>query len=501
MLSDSVNLIFPHQLFAKSPLPAGAVHYLIEEFLFFRQFKFHKLKIAFHRGTMRAYAEQLQQEGRNVVYIDAQDERHDVRHLIAWLASKGVRSIASVDPTDNWLERRIGLACKAEQMDLQWYENPQFLNRRAEMRQWLESRRSLRQTDFYIAQRRQRQLLLTQEGKPQGGKWTFDSENRRKYPRRQSPPGYMQPPFSPWHEEAYNYCEKYFGSNYGELNRTFIYPVTHAQAQQWLNDFLEQRFAGFGPYEDALVQQAELLHHSLLSPLLNVGLLTPGEVVAAAMRSAATNSIPLNSVEGFIRQLIGWREFIRGVYEMHGSKQRNKNFWQFTHPLPDSFWRGSTGILPVDSCIDKVKKNAYNHHIERLMVLGNFMLLCEIDPAAVYTWFMTYYIDAYDWVMVPNVYGMSQFADGGIFASKPYISGSNYLRKMSDYPSGDWQQTWDALFWRFLFEQGEFFSRQPRLNMLLQTFRRRSPEEQQRLLKYGETYLKKLHATAATSEL
>jgi deoxyribodipyrimidine photolyase-related protein len=204
------------------------------------------------------------------------------------------------------------------------------------------------------------------------------------------------------------------------------------------------------------------------------------------------NEIPLNSVEGFIRQIIGWREFIRAVYELKGIEQRTKNYWNFKRKIPVSFWKGETGIEPLDITIKKVIDTGYCHHIERLMVIGNFMVLCEFDPDEVYRWFMELFIDAYDWVMVPNVYGMSQFADGGLMSTKPYISGSNYLMKMSNYKKGDWQLIWDGLFWRFMDKHRDFFLSNPRLGMLIRTFDKMEPKKKLGLLNSAENYLKSL---------
>jgi deoxyribodipyrimidine photolyase-related protein len=209
----------------------------------------------------------------------------------------------------------------------------------------------------------------------------------------------------------------------------------------------------------------------MLSPLLNVGLLTPSQVIEQVIKA---KKIPLNSLEGFIRQVIGWREFIRAVYHLRGVDQRTRNFWKHKRQLPHSFYTGTTGILPIDQTIKKILDHAYCHHIERLMILGNFMLLCEFDPDSIYRWFMEMFIDAYDWVMVPNVYGMSQFADGGMMTTKPYISSSNYIKKMSDYPSGKWCEIWDALFWRFLDKHKLFFKKQPRLNMVASQLKNKS---------------------------
>jgi deoxyribodipyrimidine photolyase-related protein len=245
----------------------------------------------------------------------------------------------------------------------------------------------------------------------------------------------------------------------------------------------------FGIYEDAILENEILINHSLLSAVLNVGLLTPDFIVAEALKYCEENNIPINSTEGFIRQIIGWREFIRGVYLAKGTEERTKNFWGFKRKIPKSFYDGTTGITPIDITIKKLLKTGYCHHIERLMVLGNFMLLCEFDPDEVYRWFMEFFIDAYDWVMVPNIYGMSQFADGGLMSTKPYVGGSNYLMKMSDYKKGDWQETWDALFWRFLDVHREVFLKNPRLGMLVKTYDKWPDEKKQALLDKADHFL------------
>lgn len=272
-----------------------------------------------------------------------------------------------------------------------------------------------------------------------------------------------------------------------------MYPTNFEDSEKWLQQFLEKRFAEFGVYEDAIVEKEVILNHSVLTPMLNVGLLTPQQILDIALNFADKKDIPINSTEGFVRQIIGWREFIRGVYVCKGVQQRNTNFWKFTRKIPASFYTATTGILPIDSTIKKILKTGYCHHIERLMILGNFMVLCEFDPNEVYRWFMELFIDAYDWVMVPNVYGMSQFADGGLMSTKPYISGSNYLKKMSNYPKGDWQQIWDALFWRFMNVHRDFFSKNPRLGMLIRNYDKMPAEKQNLLMQTAETYLNKFN--------
>ena len=223
--------------------------------------------------------------------------------------------------------------------------------------------------------------------------------------------------------------------------------------------------------------------------MLNCGLISPKYIVNETLRYANKNNIPLNSTEGFIRQIIGWREFMRGMYVAKGNLQRTTNYWNFKRKIPTSFYTATTGIPPIDETIKKILVTGYCHHIERLMVLGNFMLLCEFDPDEVYQWFMEHFIDSYDWVMVPNIYGMSQFADGGLLATKPYISGSNYLKKMSDYPSGNWNEIWDGLFWNFMNKQRNFFSTNPRLGMLIKNFDKLAPEKQEIHLNNASTFI------------
>ena len=227
--------------------------------------------------------------------------------------------------------------------------------------------------------------------------------------------------------------------------------------------------------------------------MLNSGLLDINFVLDKTIVFYNKNDIPLNSCEGFIRQIIGWREFIRGIYTVKGSEERTKNFWGFKRKIPKSFYDASTGILPVDDSIRKILKTGYAHHIERLMILGNFMLLCEFDPDEVYRWFMEMFIDSYDWVMVPNVYGMSQFADGGLMSTKPYISGSSYILKMSNYKKGEWSGIWDSLFWNFIDNHRDFFDKNPRMRMLVRNFDKMDIGKRTNLLKSAHSFLENLN--------
>ena len=487
----TIKLVFPNQLFQSNPLFAieGEI-YLVEEYLFFKQYNFHKQKIAFHRATMKYYEQYLIEKGCKVNYIESTNKLSDIRTLSTHLHGLGVKSIALVNPVDDWLLRRIQSSSSTLNIGLKILESPMFLNSTKDLEQFFTpSKKKFFQTEFYKQQRIKRNILIDAKGSPEGGQWTYDTENRKKYPKGKDVVKVEYPPFCNFMIEAHEYTNLHFKNNIGSLSETKKYPIGYAESEQWLKQFLEHRMAEFGDYEDAILQKEMLLNHSLLTPMLNVGMLTPLQIVNQTLKYSLANDILLNSLEGFIRQIIGWREFIRGVYVTKGREERTRNYWGFTKKIPSSFYDGTTGILPVDETIKKILKTGYCHHIERLMVLGNFMLLCEFDPDEVYRWFMELFIDAYDWVMVPNIYGMSQFADGGMMSTKPYVSGSNYLMKMSDYPKGDWQEIWDVLFWRFLDNHRSFFLTNPRLGMLVKTFDKWEDDKKKAIHQKADDYL------------
>ncbi len=489
-----VNLIFPHQLFRASPLfKTRAPIFLIEEFLFFKQYPFHKQKIAFHRASMKSYEVFLKSLKLEVRYVEATETISDIRKLIPELKRQGISHINYIDPVDNWLEQRIEKACLDQKITRTSLDSPMFLNTKEDLSAFFrKDKKKYYQTSFYKEERKKRNILIDANRKPAGGKWTFDSDNRKKYPAKKIPPPIQYPDVDFHYEEAKVYVENNFSNHLGSLTEYALYPTNFKTTAAWLEQFLEQRFQEFGVYEDAIVAENSILNHSVLTPMLNVGLITPQEIVTITLKYAENNAIPINSTEGFIRQIIGWREFIRGVYEARGSEERIHNFWGFTKKIPASFYDGTTGIYPIDQTIKKVLQTGYCHHIERLMVLGNFMVLCEFDPDEVYRWFMELFIDAYDWVMVPNIYGMSQFADGGLLSTKPYISGSNYLMKMSNYKKGEWQEIWDGLFWRFMDTHRDFFKQNPRLGMLVTMFDKMPEEKRLNHIKNGQNYLNQL---------
>ena len=489
-----VALIYPHQLFERHPaLGDGRVVLLIEDPLFFGidprwPLAVHVQKLLLHRASMRAYAGELTKAGHRVSYIETPDGADsDSARLLEKALPDSVRTSHLADPVDEVLMQRVRGFAKNRGIEMVVHESPNFLTPPDFLHQNTGRPKKPFMARFYEAQRKRMEVLIEKDGTPSGGRWSFDTENRARLPKGHVPPGEPQAAPNELTREAAAYVKRRFPDNPGSLE-SFRWPVTRADAQAWFERFLDERLDCFGPYEDAISTQHATIYHSAITPMLNIGLLDPSDVV----RRVLARDVPLNSKEGFIRQVIGWREFMRGIYQHRGSTIRTRNFWNFEQPMPASFYDGTTGIPPVDRVIRQVLADGYCHHIERLMVLGNFMLLCRIRPDDVYRWFMELFVDAYDWVMVPNVYGMSQFADGGTFTTKPYLSGSNYILKMSDETKGPWCATWDGLFWTFIADHSDFFLSNPRLSMMARTWMKLSPEKQQAHRDAAESFLAKL---------
>lgn len=430
---NSITLIFPHQLFEDHPaLSESKNAVLVEDPLFFGDhhysLNFHKMKLTFHRASMKRYAAELEKQDYSVDYIDYHNFKKEKKYLFKWLKKKNFNRIKVCRPDDFILNLRIERDAKQNDINVEWFNNPSFMNDPEYLTDYFKNKKSFFQHYFYAEQRKKFNILV-ENGKPVNGKWSFDSENRKSIPKDIAIPKLpTSETDKKYIDEAKKYVNDNFKSNPGS-NENFYLPISTATSKKWLDDFLKTKFDNYGSYQDAIVKNESFLFHSLLSPLINSGLLNPDYVIDKTLDYADSNDISFNSLEGFIRQIIGWREFIRAVYLIEGVNQRNSNFWNNDRKIPKSFYDGTTGIEPIDETIKKLLKTGYNHHIERLMILGNFMLLCEINPTEVYKWFMEMYVDAYDWVMVPNVYGMSQFADGGLMSTKPYISSSNYVKK------------------------------------------------------------------------
>jgi deoxyribodipyrimidine photolyase-related protein len=488
-------LIYPHQLFEENTLLSdGRVIFLIEEPLFFTQYAFHKQKLVLHRASMKAYQDMITAKGYTVEYVAVHDLQ-ETKAIAKILQKRSIKQVHFFDVVDNRLETRLIEALQQSNITHTIYETPLFLTERETLTAFFDSEKGKRKyfmKNFYEWQRRRLSILIEKDGTPTGGAWSFDTENRKKIPKGLRLPSLPTPSTHKCVLEAKAYVEEYFSNNYGD-DSGFFYPITHDEARLWLGLFLKDKLALFGPYEDAITTGQGLLFHSVLSPLLNIGLLTPAYVVERAISYAKGESdVPIPSLEGFLRQIIGWREYMRAIYIRDGKNIRTKNYFNGSRDIPKSFWQGTTGIDPIDHTIQGALRTGYSHHIERLMVMGNFMNLCGFRPDQVYVWFMEMYIDAYDWVMVPNVYSMALYADGGLITTKPYISGSNYILKMSDYKKGAWSDIWDALFWNFVGKYFEVLQKEGRLGFIAVLYSKMSEEKKQDYNQKASDFLKSL---------
>jgi deoxyribodipyrimidine photolyase-related protein len=483
-------IVLPNQL-VKSLHPNTSDHIiLIENNRFFCDFKFHKKKLVFHRASMKYYQHLLEKKKHGVSYLDHKTLSQSAG-LGCWLKENDLKQVSLFDPVDHKLKDCLQTEFKKAKIEFEFLSSPLFICQDSYIRDFFSDKEHYSMNSFYISQRKRLDILLD-NGKPQGGKWSYDKDNRQKLSKDIQLPQICHPNSNQFVREAEVYINNNFANNPGSTDN-FFYPVTHQDAENWLTDFIENRLDLFGPYEDAISVNQSFLFHSLLSPLLNSGLLKAEEVIMGVIDYSQKKQGRLNSLEGFIRQIIGWREFMRAVYILQGQRQKESDFWGFNNKIPHQFYGASTGIEPVDIVVKRVLKHAYTHHIERLMVLGNFMLLCEIDPKEVYRWFMELFIDAYEWVMIPNVFGMSQYADGGMITTKPYISSSNYIRKISDFKAGPWCEIWDSLFWRFIQKHKKVFAQNPRMKIMAVQADRMDKKKMLRYIEKAESYLRQIH--------
>ena len=495
---STLALVFPNQLFVANPVLRAKPEkvLLVEHSLFFGDkhypMRFHKQKLAYHRATMASYVSMLKKKKFNVELVAYKNDECVLPDLCQQAVDDGHTQIAVAELNDFMLHKRLKAAASTAQIELLEMDSPGFMNLQHENQEWRSGRKRWFMADFYQWQRKRLNILMDDD-EPQGGQWSFDEDNRKKLPKTEidALPELPTVKRMPVVRQAIESVETQFSDSPGSLE-SWYYPASHATAESWLDTFFEERFAKFGPYEDAMVAGHNWLYHSILTPMLNTGLLTPEQVVDKALIAARKHDIPLNSVEGFVRQIIGWREFMRATYHELGVSMRTTNHWKHDRRLPDAFYDGTTGIDPIDDVILRILDTGYCHHIERLMILGGFMFLCEIDPDDIYRWFMEMFIDSYDWVMVPNVYAMSQHADGGSITTKPYFSGSNYVRKMSNYKPGEWSEIWDALFWRWIIRNSKALKGNPRWAMMVRNGEKMSDEKRKAHLQTAANYLKGL---------
>ena len=485
-------VILGNQLFPPRYLPPpdeGPV-FMAEDVGLCTYVKHHQQKIVLFLAAMRSYADALKSAGYDLVYheLDAAKPASYEDKLGAALQARGVTQIRHFEIEDKPMERRLVEFAKHHRLQRTELTSPMFVCTRDTFASFANEKSRLLMGDFYKQQRRSLGVLIEDDGQPSGGRWSFDADNRKKLPRNVSPPELSWAAPTQHVSNVIELVLHEFADHPGDA-REFCWPTTREQACQWLDEFVENRLEQFGPYEDAMTSRSTTVFHSVLSPCLNLGLLTPDEVIEKALAKA--DEIPLASLEGFVRQVIGWREFVRGIYRQYSEEQDASNFWSHERELTSAWYEGATGIPPLDDAIQTAQRLGWTHHIPRLMVLGNLMTLCEIRPASAHRWFMEMFVDSSEWVMGPNVYGMGLFSDGGIFATKPYICGSNYLLKMSDYRKGPWCDVVDGLYWRFIDRHREFFSGNPRLALMPKALDRLAGERRSRITAAAEDFLER----------
>ncbi len=449
----------------------------------------HQKKLALVFSAMRHFAEELRTLGWTVDYVRLDDpgnsgslvgetaraiERHSAAALVVTEAGEWRLAL----DMGNWADRFA--------IPVEIRSDTRFLASHADFGAWAEGRKALRMEYFYRDMRRKTGLLMDGDD-PVGGQWNFDHDNRKAAARDLVMPAPLW--FTPdaITDEVLTLVERDFATNFGSL-RPFCFAVTRSEAQAAFAHFLRHGLPSFGDYQDAMLRDEKFLYHAVISPYLNIGLLDPLAVCQAVEAEYHAGRAPLNAVEGFIRQIIGWREYVRGIYWREGPEYGHRNALDAHRPLPWFYWSAQTDMACLRACIEQTRDDAYAHHIQRLMVTGTFALIAGIDPYQVHLWYLSVYADAYEWVELPNVVGMSQYADGGLLASKPYAASGAYIDRMSDYcgtcaysvklKAGEKACPFNYLYWDFIARHEDRFVRNPRMAQMVRTWQKFTPERQ-----------------------
>ena len=462
----------------------------------------HKKKIAFIFSAMRHFAVTLRANGWTVDYValDAAANRGSLTAEIERAAADhGCTQIICTEPGEWRLQKAFEQS--AETLPVTLIDDDRFLCTKEDFASWWEGRRQPRMEHFYRDMRRRTGLLMEGD-KPIGGRWNYDSKNRKPPPAITTFPEPSRFIPDKITEDVLALVAQRFGSNFGRLE-PFRFGVTHAEAEAAFDHFVDTGLPGFGDYQDAMTLRSPFLFHAVISLYLNVGLLDPRHVCAKVDAAHRSGDIPLNAAEGFIRQIIGWREYVRGLYWQTMPDYASRNHFGHTAPLPDFYWTGETAMTCLRACIAQTQDEAYAHHIQRLMVTGNFAMLAGIDPQAVHEWYLSVYADAFEWVELPNTLGMSQFADGGLLGSKPYAASGNYINRMSDYCKscrykvkekiGPDACPFNYLYWDFLDRNRDTLGGNPRLSQVYRSWDRMDIDRQNAVRRDARIFLNALH--------
>ncbi|MDQ2973349.1 MAG: cryptochrome/photolyase family protein [bacterium] len=483
---SKVLVLYPNQLFRIEQLPEDISRIiLIEEPLYFGNDKqypslFHRQKLVMHRASMRRYVKEvLWPAGYEVDYIEHATVEDS---SIVVSRSEDAEELIIFDVVDDILRRRLNDAANTQGRPIIWLDNPNFYLTRQEVLTKFSGSKMPKFVDFYKWQRERFDILLTTSYKPAGSKLIHDSEVVARVPIDKQLPGFAVFGDNEFVSEAIEYINRCMPDNYGAVEQV-PWPTNHAEAESWLNDFIEHRLANSGMYREAVEENMPWLFHGALSASLNIGLLSPKQIVDTAVQYHEAHKVPLNSLEPFIRDILGWREYYRGIYESIHTKLRTLNAFENARKLSDDWYSASTGLPPVDSAIRNIYNRAYVHEAERTDILGSAMLMCEVDPKAVYQYFNEMMIDGYDWLTVPRVYGFSQCADGGDLAKLIPLYPSSNIVARSHYPKEGWCDIWDGLYARFVMTNSAILQRNPDMRIVLRSVERIN-EDRKRIIGY-----------------
>ncbi len=463
----------------------------------------HKQRIVLFLSAMRHFRETLKSEGIRVFYTESSEAGSVsiAENLEKFLRRNSVESVILTKPGEFGLEGDLTACCDRAKVPIRIYEDNSFFCTLDSFNQWADGRKQLRMEYFYREMRKENEILMD-SGSPEGGDWNYDSSNRSSFGKKgpESIPAPLR--FSPdrFTREVIEYVESQYKDHPGKTEE-FGWPVTREEAKKALDDFVSKGLLDFGKYQDAMWDGEPFLHHSLLASAMNLKLLMPREVVAAVAEAYKEGRVPIESAEGFIRQILGWREYVRGIYWRYMPDYLERNALDAREPLPEFYWTGKTTMRCVSQCVSQTLEFGYAHHIQRLMVTGLFGLLWGVDPKKMHEWYLAVYVDAVEWVELPNTMGMSQYSDGGVMASKPYIATGKYINRMSNYCQGcrynpDLKEGDDAcpftvLYWDFLLKHEKFLSRNPRMGLQLRNAQRLD-EGQKRKVKTKAKQVRKM---------
>ncbi len=485
-------IVFPNQVFPLECFSQFDKHdfYLIEDIELFSRYKFHKHKLIMEMAALRSLHKGLIDKGYKVEFnpIKTKGENQAFeKPLLEIIRKNNLKAVHCFEIEDESIAARLEQFCKANKIKLHIAETPMFLTSRKHFKNYVEEKKRPFIRQFYQERRRKLKILVDKKGEPVGGHFIFENVNPLRLSKEIRPAEPSVFKYEHSVAEAKEIVSKHFAQNTGSID-TFWWPTNREEALAWVRDFVEKRLERYADYDDALALHTQVGFHSALSGPLNIGLITPQEILFTALDTAKKLKTPIQSLESFIHKVLGWREFVRGMYHEFGDELPNANFWKHTRTLKPCWFEGKTGLSFLDSTIQKAIRLGYNHPVERLMIVSNVMLLCEVDPQEVFRWCMEMYADASEWVTTPNVFGLGQFADGGLIASRPYICGSTYIRRMGSFEEGPWCDILDGLYWSFIEKHAAVIARNPRTAVALAPLHRLDSRHKARIFEAARKF-------------